>query len=98
MDGEGSDPFGGMDIDLDFDIPDMSAMRRTMSLISWLPALILGFFSSSLVFLFFVIYNGLSYYDYNITYGSFMWLFVLSIGTGVFVLLLVKFLSALRAS
>jgi hypothetical protein len=88
------DEFGGdlagFGMDMNFEMPDFSSIGRTMKMLSWLPAIISSVTVFILSFLAQVIYNGIVQPDYNITYGEFMWIILLSLIISLVVGILVK--------
>lgn len=85
MDGE--EPIG---LGMDFQLPDFSQIGRAMKLMAWLPAIMSAVMIFIVSFLFQVIYNGLTKSDYNMTYGAFMMMVLISLVISVIVAGLVK--------
>ncbi len=85
MDAE--EPLG---LGMDFQLPDFSQLGRAMRLMAWLPAIMSAVIIFVLSFLFQVIYDGLTRPDYNITYGSFMMMVLVSLAAALIVGALVR--------
>ncbi len=96
MDGEPED-FGPFDMGTGLQMPDFSSIGRTMRMISWVPAILTCVSMTTMTFLVLVIYNGLVQGDYNITYGSFMMIILLSFAVGMITGGLVKMTTGRRA-
>lgn len=81
---------GDMDFGLPTDLPDFSQVGRMFNMLSWLPAIFTAVVLFVLSFLAQVIYNGLTQSDYNITYGAFMIMILISLVIAVITGALVK--------
>lgn len=91
MEGEPED-MSGMDFGMpvDFQMPDFSGIGKTMKMLSWLPAILTAVVMFFLTFLLQVVYYGLIQADYNLTYGAFMILVLISLCIGLVTGVLVK--------
>jgi hypothetical protein len=78
-------------VPMDFQMPDFSAIGKTLSLFSWLPAVISSILTFIFFFIFLVVYNGIFNATYKMTYGDFMWMLMLPFVSGIVVLFLVRF-------
>jgi len=86
-DGGGIPDFG---LPTDFQLPDFSQIGRTFRMLSWLPAIFTAAIMFVVSFLAQVIYNGIVQPDYNITYGAFMVMVLLSLAIALITGALVK--------
>jgi len=75
---------------MDMPMPDFSGIGKMLKLLSWLPAILTGLVMFVLSFLAQVIYRGLTQYDYNMTYGAFMVMVLVSLAIAVVTAGLVK--------
>lgn len=75
--------FGGDMPDLNFKMPDFSGIGQTFRMLSWLPAMMTAVSVFSFSFLAQVVYNGLVQPDYNVTYGAFMMMILVSLLLGL---------------
>lgn len=82
---------------MDFQMPDFSSIGQTMKLLSWLPAILSSVTVFILSFLVQVVYNGLTKYDYDLTYGAFMVMILISLVIAIVVGILVKVASGRKA-
>lgn len=100
MDGEERDEssFGVDEMGLGFEMPDFSQIGKTMRMMSWIPAIFSGFATTVISFVAHVIIVGVDFAEpfpwiseYNMTYGYFMVMVLLSLILGGFVGALVKY-------
>jgi hypothetical protein len=89
MDEKGG-PFEAPDFGMPMELPDFSQIGRTMKMLSWLPAILSGLSVFVMAFLAQVIYNGVTQYDYNMTYGAFMMMTLISLAAAVVTAAVVK--------
>jgi hypothetical protein len=95
MDKDDSMPDFGLPTD--FQMPDFHAIGSGMKMLSWLPAILSGVIMFILIFLAQVIYNGVTRYDYNMTYGTFMMMTLISLVAALVTAALVKTAASRRA-
>jgi len=74
-------------------MPDFSGIGKMLKLLSWLPAILTGVMMFVISFLAQVIYNGLAQADYNITYGAFMMMTLVSLAIAMATCALVRMAS-----
>jgi len=93
---EEDEELGGFETPINFGMPDFSAIGKTMKMLSWLPAIITCVTMTTLTFLALVMYNGLVQSDYNLTYGAFMMLVLVSFAVGMISGGLVKIATSMK--
>jgi len=80
--------------DIDFGapmMPDLGGMAKMMRMMALLPAMISAVSFFVIIFLGLVVYNGLVQGDYNMTFGAFMNMVLLSMGVGTFIGIIVMY-------
>jgi hypothetical protein len=75
---------------MDFQMPDLSGIGRTMKLMSWLPAMLSSVSVFFLAFFGQIVYHGLTDGEHYVSKADLMWWFVIAFVASIVVAVLVK--------